>query len=236
MVPTRSLVLKILAASAALAAAALFLVDLAARTDGGCDGCDAFPSEVLAPLSNSTDLDAAFRELIARNWVSPGGRALCIGPGAAAVRRLGFRTANIAAPAAACCGLPFAEASFDFVFSSALDRARVPARVVLEMERVLRPGRVGAVFSFLSGPVRPDGLMKAAAPVASWLRFSEVIGARAVNGSAMVVFKKRGLPCSAIAGVSGEKSDDAITRLPPSFDVIIELLRVAALVRGGVFW
>ncbi|EHA8588028.1 putative methyltransferase PMT26 [Cocos nucifera] len=226
-----------LAASTALVAAALLLLDLAARTEGGAGCCDAFLSEFPPPLANSTDLDAAFRELIARNWLSPAGRALCVGPGssaaAAAARRLGLRTVAVAAPAAACCGLPFAEASFDFAFSAALDRARVPARVILEMERVLLPGRVGAVFWFLSGPVRPDGLMKAAAPVASWLRFSEVVAARAINGSAMVVFKKTGFPGQAIAGVGGGTSEAAITRLPLSFNEIIELLGVALLVRGG---
>lgn len=228
------MVLKILAASAALAAAALLLHDLAAGIGGASGGCDAFLSEFPVPLANSTDLDAAFREMIARNWLSPGGRALCVGPGsgaaAAAARRLGFRTAAVAAPAAACCGLPFAAASFDLAFSAALDRARVPARVVLEMERVLRPGRVGAVLQLVSGP----SLMKAAAPVATLLRFSEVIGARAVNGSAMVVFKKWGSPGSASNGFSGGTCDNAMTETPLFFDEMIELVRLALLALGGL--
>ena len=37
-----------------------------------------------AQPSDNTDLDAAFRELIARNWLSPGGRAICVGPGSGA--------------------------------------------------------------------------------------------------------------------------------------------------------
>nr|XP_019701705.1 uncharacterized protein LOC109504882 [Elaeis guineensis] len=234
MAPTRSMVLKILVASATLAAAALLLLDLAARIGGTSGGCDAFLSEIPAPLANSTDLDAAFRELIARNWLSPGGRAICVGPGsgaaAAAAQRLGFRTATVAAPPAPAAA-SLAAASFDLAFSAALDRARVPARVVLEMERVLRPGRVGAVLQLVSGP----GLMKAAAPVASLLRSSEVIGARAVNGSAMVVFKKRGPPGSASSGLGGGTCDNAMTKTPLVFDEIIELARAALLLRGA-FW
>nr|DAD20172.1 TPA_asm: hypothetical protein HUJ06_021635 [Nelumbo nucifera] len=42
--------------------------------------------------------------------------------------------------------LEFKDNSFDFVFSRALDRVSVPALLVFDIERVLRPGGVGSVL------------------------------------------------------------------------------------------
>ncbi|KAK1279644.1 hypothetical protein QJS04_geneDACA014956 [Acorus gramineus] len=141
--------------------------------------------------ADGCDLESVFRDLIARSWLQPGHRAVCVGPdpgpAVAAVRRVGFRSAIGVVFGKSCCGLPYEDGSFDFAFSAGLDRARVPARVVLEMERVLGPGRVGVVFGWSS-----HGPMGVAAPVASLLRFSEMVGAaRAVNGSVVVAFKKK---------------------------------------------
>lgn len=188
----RSAALKILIASTASMAAALLLVDLAAIAVGSC-GCD---SSVPVPLGSAMELDSAFRELISLGWLAAGNRAIFVGPdaiGAATIARRKGLPETVAAAATACCALPFDGESFDFAFSASLDRARVPARVVLEMERVLRSGRVGAIFRLrpISGPTRPEGLMRAVAPVASLLRFSDVIGARALNGSSIVAFRKR---------------------------------------------
>lgn len=130
-------------------------------------------------------------------------RVLCVGRRAARAvmvfRKLGFRS-SIGVDSKACSSmvmkgdpnrLPFGANSFDFVFSGALDAVRVPARLVMEMERVLRPGRSGAVGMFASGPVPTVSVMKAAAPVSAFLRYSEVVGVRTVNSSVMVVFRKR---------------------------------------------
>ncbi|PKA64386.1 hypothetical protein AXF42_Ash009608 [Apostasia shenzhenica] len=225
MGPARSSVLKILIASITWAAAALLLFDIAttAVRSGGCDS-----SAAAAPLSGASVFDSAFRELISMSWLAAGDRAVFVGQdafaAAASAKLLGLPVA-VAASASACCALPFEKDSFDFAFSAAMDRARVPARVVLEMERVLRPGCVGAVFRLRPGSARPEWLMRAAAPVSSLLRFSDVIGARAVNGSALVVFRKRGsggsaAPVSASAG----ECEERIAVLPPVFGEAIELL------------
>lgn len=238
---TRSAVLKIVIASIASTAVILLLLDLAA-TAIGSGGCD---SSVPSPLAGAMELDSAFRELISLGWLAADDRAVFVGPDAvpAAViaRQLGLPAA-ISAPATACCALPFDGDSFDFAFSAALDRARVPARVVLEMERVLRPGRVGAIFRLRrgSGSGRPEGLMRAAAPVASLLRFSDVIGAQAMNGSAMVVFRKHrrvgGGSGSTVRWSGGDtQCKDRMTIMPWILSDVIELARATIVVGTGRF-
>uniref|UniRef100_A0A1D1YS07 Putative methyltransferase PMT26 n=1 Tax=Anthurium amnicola TaxID=1678845 RepID=A0A1D1YS07_9ARAE len=212
-------------------AAAVLLVDLEIKSAGSASCCDS--GEVL-PAANSTDLDAAFRALIARRWLSVSDSAICVGPGAApaaaAMRGLGLRAAAAGSAATApapCCGLPFPTASFDFAFSAALDRVRVPARVVLEMERVIRPGRFGAVHCRRPGPA---GLMRVAAPVAALLRASEVVGALTVDGSAVVVFRKRGGGGGVVGPAptaAGGGCDHGLTKVPKVFDEIIDQFRAA---------
>lgn len=224
MGPTRSTILKILPAAAALSAAVLLLLDLSSAGSIGC----ATP----AAASHTPNLDAVLIELSLSGWIAPGfGRAICVGPipgGAAAkARQLGFQVTV----GDACCGLPFVTSSVDFALALALDRARVPARVVLEMERVLRPGRVGAVVRTLA--VRPAGLMSAVAPVASLLRFSDVVGARAVNGSAVVVFRKRAFGSSASRISATCDSGKQVIIMPRMFSEITEFVQ-AALVTIGV--
>lgn len=242
----RSAILKIIIASTASVAAGLLLLDLAAIAVGS-GGCD---SSLPAPLSGAMELDFAFRELISLGWLASGDRAICVGPDAVGAAMIAWRRglpATVAAPATACCALPFDEESFDFAFSASLDRARVPARVVLEMERVLRPGRVGAIFRLRSrsglGSARPEGLMRAAAPVASLLRFSDVIGARAMNRSAIIVFRKHHRGGGAGAGAGGANQrrggdtecQDRKTLMPRILGGVIELARAALVVGTGLF-
>lgn len=222
-----SLLKMLLILTALGAASLLFEIEMKSAGSTGC--CN---SEEAFPPANSTGLDATLRELIARGWLSTSDNAICVGPGAApaavAMRGLGLRAAAVAPAAAAapCCGLLLATASFDFAFVAALDRVRVPARVVLEMERVIRPGRFGAVRrGRLPGPA---GLARAAAPVAALLRASDVVGALPVDGAAVVVFRKRGgaspIPTRATARWCG---DAGITKLSRALDEIIEQVTAA---------
>ncbi|KAG1365219.1 Ubiquinone/menaquinone biosynthesis methyltransferase ubiE [Cocos nucifera] len=191
---SRSLVIKILLVSAAVA---MFPILVSLREiDPTFDDCDGTPvtSGISLPAAI---LDAVVLDLMARKWLWRGDRALCLGRGsgpaaaATAMKRMGVLPAVGAMEG--CGRLPFPRAAFDFVFFAALDRAVAPARIVLEMERVLRPGRAGAVAV---GPTRRGGGGRAAAPVAALLRASEVVAVRAVNGTwpvavVVVVFKKR---------------------------------------------
>ncbi|KGN58954.1 uncharacterized protein LOC101213900 [Cucumis sativus] len=86
--------------------------------------------------------------------------------------------------------LDFKSGYFDFVFSRDLDRYSVPALLVLEIERVLRPGGIGAVIVSTSESM-PNNLIRAATPVSSLLKTSTVMHVGHVNNLTLVVFKKK---------------------------------------------
>ncbi|PIA52677.1 hypothetical protein AQUCO_01000503v1 [Aquilegia coerulea] len=154
------------------------------------------------------ELDSAFTNLLTGNWLNHYYKAaLIVGKDSIkavmVMRKLGFNDAigvdrNKAYRSMVKKGsiyrLPFKENSFDFVFSMAMiDGVRIPARMVLEMERVLKPTRVGVVLRRVSGSVPTRDVMKAAAPVASYLKFSNIVDVRTVNRTVMVIFKKRSI-------------------------------------------
>ncbi|XP_022145631.1 uncharacterized protein LOC111015031 [Momordica charantia] len=86
--------------------------------------------------------------------------------------------------------LDFKDRSFDFVFSRDVDKYSVPALLVLEIERVLRPGGIGAVIVGMSDSM-PNNLIRAATPVSSLLKTSTVMHVGHVNNLTLVVFKKK---------------------------------------------
>ncbi|KAK1429132.1 hypothetical protein QVD17_11335 [Tagetes erecta] len=140
-------------------------------------------------------------EVMKQEMISFDARALCVGEGsdsiALTLRELGFENAfgvhrN---PILSLLQkryehkLDFESDSFDFVFSRTLDRASVPALVVLELERVLRPGGVGAI---LVGPnnFHTRSLVRSATPVSLLLRSSEILHVCGINSFTLIVFKK----------------------------------------------
>ncbi|KAK9165519.1 hypothetical protein Scep_000710 [Stephania cephalantha] len=150
---------------------------------------------------NATEIQSAIEELLkGGEWLNYGDRALALGRNSAktvmVMRKLGFPDA-IGVDKKPCSlvkrgdiyALPFKRRSFDFVLSTAfIDGVSIPAKMVIEMERVLKPGGHGVVLRRMYGhfPV-----MKAAAPVASYLKGSDIVGVRAVNCTIMVIFRKR---------------------------------------------
>ncbi|PWA37903.1 hypothetical protein CTI12_AA586330 [Artemisia annua] len=86
--------------------------------------------------------------------------------------------------------LEFDANSFDFVFSASLERASVPALVVLEIERVLRPGGVG-VMLVGSGGYNTRSLVRSATPVSLLLRSSEILHVCGISSFTLIVFKKQ---------------------------------------------
>nr|XP_043612836.1 uncharacterized protein LOC122584838 [Erigeron canadensis] len=86
--------------------------------------------------------------------------------------------------------LPFDSDSFDFVFSTTLDRVSVPALVVLEIERVLRPGGVGAMLVGSSSFYAPS-LVRSATPVSLLLRTSDILHVCGIYSYTLIVFKKQ---------------------------------------------
>ncbi|KAK9158345.1 hypothetical protein Scep_004919 [Stephania cephalantha] len=86
-------------------------------------------------------------------------------------------------------GIEFKDDTFDFVFSTDIDTVSVPALLVVEIERVLRPGGFGAMLVAV-GTSYYGNLIKAATPISTFLRSSNVVHARSVYSSSLVVFKK----------------------------------------------
>ncbi|CAJ1968505.1 unnamed protein product [Sphenostylis stenocarpa] len=122
-----------------------------------------------------------------------GAKTLCIGHGshmiASAMQRLGFSSVvglnkhaffslnskNIASH------FEYNDSSFDFVVSKDVDMVSVPALLVLEVERILKPGGIGVLLVGSSS----------SSSVSSFMRSSSVVHVVHVNKLSLVVFKKR---------------------------------------------
>lgn len=142
-------------------------------------------------------------ELMNEKLLKPGAKSLCLGdvtaPAVYALQELGF--SNIFGmnrhPVFALrrqhfiYELEFDSNSFDFVFSSDITRASVSALAVLDIERVLKQGGIGAMLVH-TPPSNPGSFIKSAAEVSVFLKNSEVIHASSVHPSfSLVVFGKK---------------------------------------------
>lgn len=143
-----------------------------------------------------------FRELMEMDLLDNEAKTLCVGVGSgsaiSALRELGFSNALgvdrhpffSLLRKRFIYELDFKENSFDFVFSRALDKVSVPALLMLEIERVLRPGGIGAILvgahDYNSG-----SLIRSATPVSSFLKSSNVVHVSGINSFTLVVFEKR---------------------------------------------
>ncbi|KAL5136929.1 hypothetical protein HKD37_10G027383 [Glycine soja] len=126
-----------------------------------------------------------------------GAKSLCVGEGSnvivSAMQRLGFSSViglhkhpffslnkkKIA------CRFEYDDSTFDFVFSKdVVDKVSVPALLVLEVERILKPGGIGALLV---------GSSSSSSSVSSLLRSSNVVHVGHVNELSLVVFKKRSI-------------------------------------------
>ncbi|KAL9331959.1 hypothetical protein ACSQ67_001569 [Phaseolus vulgaris] len=134
-------------------------------------------------------------DLTANRWLHPGAKSLCVGEGSlmavATMKQLGFSAVSaVETRSFEQKEVLYEDSSFDFVFSRDLDKVSVPALLVLEVERVLKPGGIGALIVGTSGS-HPNDLIRAATPVSSLLRSSNVVHVDYVNELNLVVFKKR---------------------------------------------
>lgn len=161
-------------------------------------------SSFSTPCNNDTwDLTiGVVKELMEKKLLDFGAKALCVGEGSAssvlALRELGFDHAFgvdrhpffSILKRRFVYELDFKDNYFDFVFSRALDRVSVPALLVLEIERVLRPGGTGAMLVGAS-KFYSAGLIRSATPVSSFLRSSNVVHVCGISTFTLVIFKKR---------------------------------------------
>lgn len=76
------------------------------------------------------------------------------------------------------CKFDFKDSSFDFVFSKDFDKVSSAALLVLEVERILKPGGIAAL------------LVDSSSSVSSFLRSSKVVHFDYINEFHLVVFKK----------------------------------------------
>ncbi|KAK2455030.1 peptide upstream protein [Trifolium repens] len=86
--------------------------------------------------------------------------------------------------------------SFDFVLSNDFGKVPVPALLVLEVERVLKPNGTGALildfdsYGVYSNNSDDINMIRIASPISSLLRFSTIVYAGVVNNHGLVVFQK----------------------------------------------
>ncbi|XP_062117224.1 uncharacterized protein LOC133831072 [Humulus lupulus] len=143
------------------------------------------------------------RELRSKQLLSNGGKALCIGEGSTlavkALQDLGFSDAyNVdehrffsLKRRQFVYKIDYEEKSFDFVYSRDLDMVSAPALLVLEIERVLKPGGLGAVLVSNGGGLTPNSVIRSATPISSVLKTSSIVHAIRLSNLTLIVFKKR---------------------------------------------
>lgn len=158
---------------------------------------------VTKPCKENGDLIiSVFKELMEKDLLDSRARSLCLGEGSAwavsVLQELGLsRTFGAERhpffsllQRRFVYELDFKDNYFDFVFSRDLDRVSVPALLVLEVERVLRPGGTGAMLvgapNFYSG-----SLIRVATPVSSFLKSSNIVHICSVGSFSLVIFKKK---------------------------------------------
>ncbi|KAG6642959.1 uncharacterized protein LOC122277034 [Carya illinoinensis] len=143
------------------------------------------------------------RELVDKKFLNFNAKALFVGEGSVfgvmALRDLGFSNVYGASRKHRFVSLnrkqlvnelDYKDNSFDFVLSRYNDQVSTPALLVLEMERTLFPGGIGAMLVGVSSIV-PNGLIRSATPVSSLLKSSDVVHVGYVHNFTLVVFKKR---------------------------------------------
>ncbi|PNX75479.1 hypothetical protein L195_g031416, partial [Trifolium pratense] len=86
--------------------------------------------------------------------------------------------------------LHYRDFSFDFVLSTGLEKVAVPAFLVREVERILKPNGIGAllldVYVYSNNSI---DMLRIASPI-SLLRFSTILHVGVVNNHGLVIFKK----------------------------------------------
>ncbi|KAL4591515.1 hypothetical protein LXL04_004483 [Taraxacum kok-saghyz] len=161
------------------------------------------PEKVSIPCADGMNLTVSvIKELMNNKMLNFNAKSLCVGEGSDSIaftlRELGFPNAlgvhkN---PLLSLLQkqfqhkLDFDSNSFDFVFSRTLNRVSVPSLLVLEIERVLRPGGIGAMLVG-SSTFRMLSLVRSATPVSLLLRTSEILHVCGIDSFTLIVFKKQ---------------------------------------------
>lgn len=161
------------------------------------------PEKVSIPCVDGVNLTVSvIKELMNKELLNFEAKSLCVGDASDSIaftlRELGFSNAlgvhkN---PILSLLQkqfqhkLDFDSNSFDFVFSRTLNRISVPSLLVLEIERVLRPGGVGAML-IGSSTFNMLSLVRSATPISLLLRTSEILHVCGIDSFTLIVFKKQ---------------------------------------------
>ncbi|XP_071688193.1 uncharacterized protein [Rutidosis leptorrhynchoides] len=136
------------------------------------------------------------KELTDRQMLRLDGRALCVGDNlysdALSLRELGFMEtfrANQNTIMRFEHDVEFETNYFDFVLSRTFGKVPIPARLVLEIERVLRPGGIGVMIVDFD-TFNIGSLVRSATPVSLLLRSSNILHVCGIGSFALIVFKK----------------------------------------------
>lgn len=141
-------------------------------------------------------------ELMSKKLLNYDARALCIGQGSGeaviALREMGFSDVDLShghpffslKKKQVICELDFDDNSFGFVITRDLKRVSVPALLVNEVERILKPGGIAAVLVGIEGS-NHDSLIRSATSVSSFLKSSNVVHVVSLGTFTLVAFKKR---------------------------------------------
>ncbi|CAA0386126.1 putative methyltransferase type 11 [Arabidopsis thaliana] len=144
------------------------------------------------------------RELTGMNLLSNDSKALCIGrrsvSAVLAMNRQGISDVSVAymPPVFAfkhrkfTSELHYEDASFGFVFSMDLESVAVPASLVYEIERILKPGGTGAMLVGTTSGSDSNELVRSVSPVSSLLKNSSVVHVASLGKQVLVVFKRDG--------------------------------------------
>jgi len=167
---------------------------------------------------------AIFRDLAARGLLRSGLKALCVGASSdvsvVALHENGLLDAtavddmrSLAPMKADNWRLPFADNSFEFVFSGSFDRATVPALLASEIERTLKANGVAVMLVSQRRPNmgKPSNLMHSLSPVVALFKCSDVVHVTTSglpNSQETTVIALRKQP----SGVS--KQNRSLTKLP----------------------
>ncbi|PWA91218.1 Methyltransferase type 11 [Artemisia annua] len=133
------------------------------------------------------------KELVNKKMLKFDDRALCVGEGSDSdvltLREVGFNEV-VGVYESTVSSVDFKANYFDFVLSRTVDRVPIPALLVLEIERVLRPGGIGAMLVGFSA-FNMGSLVRSATPVSLLLRTSEILHVCGIGSFALIVFKKK---------------------------------------------
>lgn len=145
------------------------------------------------------------RELTDMNLLSNDSKALCIGRRSVsallAMNREGISDVSVAYMPRVFAfkhrkftsELHYEDASFGFVFSIDLETVAVPASLVYEVERILKPGGTGAMLVGTTSGSDSNGLVRSVSPVSSLLKNSSVVHVASLGDEqVLIVFRRNG--------------------------------------------